>query len=270
MKLLFLGDVVGRSGRTAVVSEVPRLRRKLGLDFVVVNGENAAHGFGITEANVREFEGCGVDCITTGNHIWNRQELLPYLPRMPRVLRPLNYPEGTPGIGVGVYEAAGRKVVVANLMGRLFLDPLDCPFVAMNKLLAEYRLGQNVHAIIIDFHAEATSEKVAMGLWCDGRVSLVAGTHTHIPTADHQILPKGTGFITDAGMCGDYDSVIGMRKEEVLRRFLSKMPGERLKPAEGPATLCGVLIETEDVTGLVRRIEPVRIGGRLSQAEPTL
>ncbi|HAU29063.1 MAG TPA: TIGR00282 family metallophosphoesterase [Rhodospirillaceae bacterium] len=268
MRILFLGDVLGRSGRTVVQSEVPRLRKKLGLDFVFVNGENAAQGFGITEPIVRDFLACGVDCITTGNHIWNRQEILPYMNRFPQLLRPLNYPEGAPGIGVGIYDAGGRKVAVVNLMGRIFTDPLDCPFAAMEKVFLMHGLRRNVDAILVDFHAEATSEKVAFGHFCDGRVSLVVGTHTHIPTADHQVLPGGTAYITDAGMCGDYDSVIGMQKESILKRFRTRLPGERMRPAEGAATLCGVFIETNDATGLAVRIAPVRVGGRLSQTEP--
>lgn len=269
MRLLFLGDVVGRAGRDALVRELPGLRAKLALDLVVVNGENASHGFGLAPDMARAFLAAGADVITLGNHAWDRRELIPYLEEEKRVIRPINFPPGTPGQGAVVVEVPGqRRALVVNVMGRLFMDPLDDPFRAVQAELARHRLGHSIHAAIIDVHAEATSEKQAFGHSFDGMASLVIGTHTHCPTADHQILPGGTAYQTDAGMCGDYDSVIGMQKGGAALRFWRKMPGERLAPAEGEATLCGLFVETQDATGLARRVEPLRLGGRLSQAMP--
>jgi metallophosphoesterase (TIGR00282 family) len=269
MRLLFLGDVVGRSGREAVVEHLPRLRRELALDFVVVNGENAAGGFGITEKICAELYDAGADVVTTGNHVWDQKETVSFIGRDTRLLRPNNFPPGTPGRGVGVYAGPrGRKVLVVNTMGRLFMDPLDDPFAAVERDLAPHRLGGTVAAIVVDVHAEATSEKMAFGHLLDGRVSLVVGTHTHVPTADHQILPGGTAYQSDAGMCGDYDSVIGMEKTVPIQRFTRKLPTERMAPALGPATLCGLFVETDDSTGLALEVAPLRLAGRLSQAMP--
>ncbi|HUK59821.1 MAG TPA: TIGR00282 family metallophosphoesterase [Stellaceae bacterium] len=268
MRLLMCGDVVGRSGRDAVARHVPQLRRELALDFVIVNGENAAHGFGITDKICAELYECGVDVITTGNHVWDRREIMSYIGSDPRLLRPLNYPPRQPGNGHGVYALPdGRSVLVVNAMARLFMDAIDDPFAAVDHLLAAHGLPEHA-AIVVDFHGEATSEKMSMGHFCDGRVSLVVGTHSHVPTADHRILTKGTGYITDVGMCGDYDSVIGMKKEGSVARFVTKLPGERLEVAEGEATLCAVAVETDDVTGLAREIVPVRLGGGLAQHWP--
>jgi metallophosphoesterase (TIGR00282 family) len=268
VKLLVCGDVVGRSGRGAVTEYLPRLRRDLALDFVVVNGENAAHGFGITDKLCAELYAAGADVISTGNHAWDRREIISYIEGDRRLLRPLNLPPGTPGVGGGVFETKdGRPVLVLNPMARLFMDAIDCPFRAVERELAAAPLGQ-VRAVVIDFHGEATSEKMAMGHFADGRASLVVGTHSHVPTADAQILPKGTAYQTDAGMCGDYDSVIGMQKEAAIQRFVTKMPGERLQVAEGEGTLCAVFVETDDATGLARRVAPVRLGGRLARALP--
>jgi len=269
MRILFCGDIMGRSGREIVTAKVPELRRSLSLDFVVVNGENAAGGYGITEKICHEFYSAGIDCITTGNHVWDQREIIAYIDRDPRLLRPLNFPKSTPGRGASLFTTRdGRKVLVANVMTRLFMDALDDPFAAVEGLLAVNRLGSSAHAIIVDIHGEATSEKMALGHLCDGRASLAVGSHSHVPTADAQILPKGTAYQTDAGMCGDYDSVIGMKKETAIARFVRKMPGERLMPAEGEATLCATFIETDDATGLARRIAPVRLGGRLAEAFP--
>jgi metallophosphoesterase (TIGR00282 family) len=269
MRLLFCGDLVGRSGRDVVVQRLPGLRRDLGLDLVVANGENAAGGFGITQKICDELYAAGVDCITTGNHVWDQKETVSFIGGDPRLLRPVNFPAGTPGKGSGVYQTKrGKKVLVANIMGRLFMDALDDPFKAADELMKAHRLGGNVDAVLIDFHAEATSEKMAMGHFLDGKVSLVVGTHTHVPTADAMLLPGGTSYQTDAGMCGDYDSVIGMEKAIPVARFVRKLPTERLAAAQGPATLCGVFVETDDATGLAKRIEPVRVGGKLSQAVP--
>jgi hypothetical protein len=264
MRLLFGGEIMGRSGRDAVVEHLPRLRRELELDFVALNGENAAAGFGITEKICEELFAAGVDAITGGNHIWDQKETLAHIGREPRLLRPLNFPAGTPGRGAGIYPVShGRKVMVMTVMGRVHMDALDDPFAAVERELTSQRLGATVAAIVVDIHAEATSEKMAMGQVLDGRVSLVVGTHTHVPTADAQVLPKGTAYLTDVGMSGDYDSVIGMVKAVPLQRFTRKLPTERMTPALGPATLCGVFVETDERTGLAVRVAPLRLGGRL-------
>ena len=269
MRILFLGDIVGRSGRDAVEQRLPELRRRLGVELAVVNAENASHGFGLAPAMADTLFAAGCDVLTLGNHAWDRKELIGHIGGAPRILRPLNFPPGTPGAGsVVVSLADGRKALVVNAMGRLFMDALDDPFRAVPELLSRYRLGGTVAAIVVDFHAEATSEKVALAHLLDGRVSLVVGTHTHTPTADHRILVGGTAFQADAGMCGDYDSVIGMGKEAAVAKFVRKMPGERLQPADGEATVCGLFLDTDDATGLARRVAPVRIGGRLSPAMP--
>ncbi len=271
MRILICGDVVGRSGRRAVFDQLSGLRRDLGIDFVIVNGENAAGGFGITPKICTQFLEAGADVVTTGNHVWDQKDIIPHFERETRLLRPQNYPEGTPGSGVGLYRCAdGRQVLVLHFMALLFMPPLDDPFAGVEMAMLNRKMGADIAAIILDFHGEATSEKMAMGHMLDGRVSAVVGTHSHVPTADHQILPGGTAYMSDIGMCGDYDSVIGMVKEISIEKFRRKMPGPRLEAANGEATLCAVLIETDDETGLAKRIEPVRIGGRLSPVLPTL
>ncbi|MGH7015878.1 MAG: TIGR00282 family metallophosphoesterase [Caulobacteraceae bacterium] len=271
MRFAFFGDVIGRSGREGLSKHLPDLRRRLQIEFVIVNAENAAAGFGITESTAAELFASGADCLTLGNHAWDQKEALTYIVREPRLLRPLNYPpmSDAPGRGAQLFEtAAGRRVLVINLLGRLHMDSLNDPFAAIDGELEACPLGEAADAIVVDMHAEATSEKMAMGHFCDGRASLVVGTHTHVPTADAQILPGGTAYQTDAGACADYDSVIGNHKEEPLRRFTTRISGGRFKPAEGPATVCGLLVETDSASGLARRIEPIRVGGRLSQAVP--
>ena len=269
MRLLFLGDVVGRPGRDAIAEQLPGLRRELALDFVVVNVENAAAGFGITRAIAADILAAGADVLTGGNHSWDQREALSFIESEPRLLRPANYPAGTPGRGAAVYQTtAGRKVLVLNVLGRIFMDALDDPFQSVRQVLSGYRLGATVDAVLLDFHAEATSEKMSMGHFVDGRVSLCVGTHTHVPTADAMILPGGTAYQSDAGMCGSYDSVIGMDKEVPLARFTKRLPTERMSVAKGPATLCGVLVETDDRSGLALRVEPLRLGGLLRQADP--
>ena len=268
MRLLFLGDVVGRAGRDAVARHLPGLRERLALDFVVANGENVAHGFGITERTARDLYESGVDCITTGNHVWDQREIVATIDADPRLLRPINFPRGTPGRGIGVFTVGRRRVVVVNVMARLFMDPLDDPFAAVDSVLATQRLGAGVDAILVDVHGEASSEKMALGHFCDGRASIVVGSHSHVPTADAQVLPGGTAYQTDAGMCGDYESVIGMKKEAAVQRFVRKMPGERLSPAEGEGTMCGVFVELDPGTGRALRVDPVRAGGRLKPALP--
>jgi metallophosphoesterase (TIGR00282 family) len=266
---LFLGDIVGRSGRDAVEARLPELKRRLSVDLAVVNAENASHGFGLAPAMADSLFASGCDVLTLGNHAWDRKELIGHIGTAPRIVRPLNFPPGTPGAGsVAITLADGRKALVVNAMGRLFMDALDDPFRLIPELLSRHRLGVTVSAIVVDFHAEATSEKAAMAHLLDGRVSLVVGTHTHTPTADHRILAGGTAFQADAGMCGDYDSVIGMGKDAAVAKFVRKMPGERLQPADGEATICGLFVQTDDRTGLARSVAPVRIGGALSAAMP--
>jgi hypothetical protein len=273
MRLAFFGDVVGRAGRDGLAEHLPALRRDLALEFVIVNAENAAAGFGITEATARDLFAAGADCLTLGNHSWDQKEALTYILREPRLLRPLNYPAmaQAPGSGAQLFETErGRRVLVISLLGRVHMDALDDPFAAVDAELTACPLGEAVDAIVVDMHAEATSEKMAMGHFCDGRASLVVGTHTHVPTADSQILVNGTGYQTDAGACADYDSVIGNQKEEPLRRFTTRISGGRYRPAEGPATVCGVFLETDDATGLAHRIEPIRVGGRLAPTVPAV
>jgi metallophosphoesterase (TIGR00282 family) len=273
MKFAFFGDIVGRSGREGLAEHLPALRRQLQLEFVIVNAENAAAGFGVTEATARELFEAGADCLTLGNHSWDQKEALTYIVREPRLIRPLNYSafSAAPGRGAQLFDTeGGKRILVINLLGRVFMDALDDPFAAVDKELEACPLGAVADAIVVDIHAEATSEKMAMGHFCDGRASLVVGTHSHVPTADAQVLPGGTAYQTDAGACADYDSVIGNNKEEPLRRFTTRISGGRYKPAEGPATVCGVFVETDPATGLARRIEPIRVGGRLKQTVPSL
>jgi len=269
MRILFVGDIVGRSGRKVAIERLPRLIADWKLDCVIVNGENSAGGFGITETIYSELVDAGADAITLGNHAWDQREALVFIERAPRLIRPVNYPQGTPGRGAALIETRnGARVLVVNAVGRIFMDPLDDPFAAVERELSACGLKREADAIIIDIHAEASSEKQAMGHYADGRASLVVGTHTHAPTADHQILPGGTAFITDVGMTGDYDSIIGMTKDEPMARFLRKIPSARFEPASGPATLCAVAVETDDTTGLARKIGAVRLGGRLEEARP--
>ena len=269
MRILFIGDIVGRSGRAIVLQRLPDLVRDWNLDFVAANGENAAGGFGITESIYQEFTDAGIDVITGGNHSWDQKEALVFIERAPKLLRPINYPTGTPGRGAALLNARnGARVLIVNAMGRIFMDPLDDPFAAVERELSTCPLREAADAIIVDIHGEATSEKQAMGHFCDGRASLVVGTHTHAPTADHQILPHGTAFVSDAGMSGDYDSIIGMEKDEPLARFVRRIAGARFEPATGAATLCAIAVETHDSTGLALRVAAVRLGGRLEQARP--
>src|SRR5918998_2552820 len=269
MRLLFLGDIVGRPGRKAVTERLPALRERWCLDCVVINGENAAGGFGITEAICDEILAAGADAITLGNHSWDQREALVFIERQPKLVRPANYPPGTPGRGTTMMETRnGARVLVMNVMGRLFMDPLDDPFAAVDRELDACPLGQGADAIVIDLHAEATSEKQALAYHVDGRVSVVVGTHTHAPTADHRILPAGTAFQSDAGMCGDYDSILGMGKDEPIRRFLQKTPGSRLEPATGEGSLSGLAVETDDRTGLAVLVAAVRLGPNLDETWP--
>lgn len=269
MRCVFLGDLVGRTGRVAAIERLPGLIERYSIDFVVVNAENSAGGFGITEDIFHDLLDAGADVVTLGNHAFDQKEALVFIERQNRLVRPANYPQGTPGRGAALHTARnGAQVLVVQIMGRLFMDPLDDPFQVLDRELGSCRLGDHADAIIVDVHAEATSEKQSIGHYLDGRVSLVVGTHTHIPTADHQILSGGTGYLSDAGMCGDYDSVIGMQKEEPLQRFTRKVASARFTPALGEPTLCGVAVETDDVSGLATHIAPLRLGGRLSETVP--
>lgn len=270
MKLLFLGDVMGRAGRAAVAERLPKLRTDWGLDFVVVNGENASSGVGLTPEHARDLLAAGADCLTLGDHAFDQKDMLQFIETEPRILRPLNYAKVAPGKGSRLFTATGgRKVLVLQALGQVFMKrPFDDPFSAVEAVLKTHPLGGMAQAIVVDIHAEATSEKMAMGHWCDGRASLVVGTHTHVPTGDAQILPAGTAYLTDAGMCGDYNSVIGMDKAEPLRRFITGMPKTRFEPAVGEATLSGVYVETDDRTGKAKRVVMVRVGGRLQESRP--
>jgi metallophosphoesterase (TIGR00282 family) len=269
VRILFIGDIVGRSGRTIVYERLPGLIRDWKLDLVAINAENAAGGFGITETIYSELIDVGADALTLGNHAWDQKEALVFIERAPRLIRPLNFPKGTPGRGAAVIEAKnGARVLVVNAMGRIFMDPLEDPFGAIDRELVACPLKRECDAAIIDFHGEATSEKQALGHFLDGRASLVVGTHTHAPTADHQILPGGTAYMSDVGMTGDYNSVIGMTKDEPISRFLRRIATSKFEAATGPATLCGIAVETDDASGLAARVAAVRIGARLEQARP--
>ena len=270
MKILFLGDVMGRAGRAAVAARLPGLRADWGLDFVVINGENATSGAGLSPEHAKALLTAGADCVTLGDHAFDQKDMLRFVESEPRILRPLNFARESPGKGARVFlDRRGRKVLVAQVLGQVFMKrPFDDPFSAIDAVLRAHPLGGMAQASVVDMHCEATSEKMAMGHWCDGRASLVVGTHTHVPTGDAMILGGGTGYLTDAGMCGDYNSVIGMDKAEPMRRFITGMAKERFAPAEGEATLCGVYLETDDRSGKATRIAPVRVGGRLAQAAP--
>jgi 2',3'-cyclic-nucleotide 2'-phosphodiesterase len=269
MRILFVGDIVGRSGRSVIAERLPGLIRDWKLDFVAINGENAAGGFGITEAIYNDLIEAGADAITLGNHAWDQKEALVFIERAPRLIRPVNYPAGTPGRGSALIESKnGGRVLVVNAMGRVFMDPLDDPFAAVDRELAACALRSGADAVVVDMHAETTSEKQSMGFFCDGRASIVVGTHTHAPTADQRILPGGTAFVSDVGMTGDYDSVIGMTKDEPLQRFLRRIPSSRFETASGPATLSGLAVETDPATGLATRVGAVRLGGCLEPAVP--
>ncbi|MBR2299938.1 MAG: TIGR00282 family metallophosphoesterase [Alphaproteobacteria bacterium] len=260
MKIIYCGDVVGRPGREAVFKNMPALKEKYKPDAVIVNAENAAHGFGLTPSICRDFFEAGVDGLTTGNHVFDQREIIPFLDADKRIIRPLNYPEGTVGRGEMLVELLnGKKLLVAQVMGRVFMEALDCPVKALENILKNYHMGKNVNAILIDIHAEATSEKVSFAHYFDGRVSAVFGTHTHVPTADECILKKGTAYLTDVGMCGNYDSVLGFEEETPIARLLKKFPSERLIPSKGEGTLCAVMVETDDYTGLAKSVERIMI-----------
>lgn len=269
MRLLFLGDVVGRTGRDAIAARLPGIIDRFALDFVVVNGENASHGRGLTEGHFNDLRAAGADVVTLGDHAFDQRDALTYIVREPTLLRPINMPSGTPGRGANLVTGRnGHQVLVINALGRVFMGPIDDPFRAVEAAIAACPLREQADAVIVDFHTEATSEIQGMGYFLDGRATLVVGTHTHIPTSDHRILKGGTALMADAGMCGDYDSIIGVDPDEPLNRFLTGVPQSRFTPAEGEATLSGVIVETDPATGLAVRVEPLRIGGALAQAIP--
>jgi len=271
MRLLFLGDVMGRAGRRAISENLPRLRADWSLDFVVVNGENATAGMGLSGSHAKAILEAGADCVTLGDHAFDQRDMLKAIEQEPRIIRPLNIARTAPGKGFRLFDApGGKRVLVIQALGQVFMKkPYSDPYSAVDQVLKSHPLGKLASVILVDFHAEATSEKMAMGHWCDGRASLVTGTHTHVPTADAMVLPRGTAYHTDAGMCGDYDSVIGMEKTEPLRRFITGMNKDRFTPANGEATLCGTFVETDDATGLAKRVDMVRVGGRLQPQEPS-
>jgi len=270
MRLLFLGDVMGRAGRAAIAEKLPKLREAWKLDFVVVNGENASNGMGLTAEHAKGILEAGADVVTLGDHAFDQKDMMTFAESEPRIIRPLNFAKQAPGRGAGLFaDRRGRKVLVTQVLGQVFMKrPFDDPFSAMDAVLRKHPLGGQAQAMLVDMHCEATSEKMAMGHFCDGRASMVVGTHTHVPTGDAQVLPKGTGYLTDAGMCGDYDSVIGMDKVEPMRRFVTGMGKTRFQPALGEATLCGVYVETDDRTGKAERVKMVRQGGRLEETGP--
>jgi metallophosphoesterase (TIGR00282 family) len=257
VRILFIADIYARPGRRVAAQMIPRLIREREVDFCIANGENGAGGFGLTENIARKLHNYGVDVITSGNHIWNRADFTRYLIRNDRALRPLNYPVEAPGSGsTMVPSRTGTPVAVINLQGRTFMPSIDCPFKVGAAEVD--RLKKETPVVFVDFHAEATAEKVAMGRHLDGRASAVIGTHTHVQTADECILDKGTAYLTDAGMTGTHDSVIGTRAEIAIGRFLSQVP-TRFKPAEGPATLCGVLLEVDEATGVSTSIQRLQL-----------
>lgn len=269
MRLLFIGDIMGRAGREAVETYLPRVKATLSPDVIIINGENAAHGRGITEKICAQLYDYGADVITTGNHVWDQREILAYITRDQKLLRPANFPEGTPGAGTYLLEKEGRRILVVNIMCRLFMDSLDDPFACMEDILKTYRLGRDADVIFVDLHGETTSEKMAFGHHFSGRISAVIGTHTHVPTADAHVMKGGTAYMTDAGMTGDYDSVIGVKKASAIHRFTKKIPGDHFIPASENKMLCGALVVI-GANGLAQGIQPVRVGDVLQEVMPVL
>jgi 2',3'-cyclic-nucleotide 2'-phosphodiesterase len=270
MRILFVGDVVGTAGVEAVRKCLPDLIAEWKIDLTVINGENSAEtGFGISLAAYDALKEAGADAVTLGNHSWSRRETIAFIEQANGLIRPINYLPGTPGRGSSLVRMRdGRQALILNALGRLFMDPIDDPFGMVDREIRGQPLGSAVDAIVVDFHCEATGEKQAMGHFCDGRVSLVVGTHTHTPSADYRILPGGTAYMTDAGMTGDYDSVVGMKKDEPIRRFTTGRSSAKFEAASGQVTICGVAVETDDNTGLALKVSPVRVGGQLDTAVP--
>ncbi len=267
MKILFVGDIVGGVGRRVVVDNVLHLKLEHKIDFVIANCDNAAGGFGVNRNAEKELLDAGVDVLTGGDHIWDQREVTSFINESKRLLRPANFPKSCPGVGARIFlDAANRKILVIHLLGQVFIKyHVSCPFEAVSQILENNQMGRDVDMIFVDFHAEATSEKMAMGKFLDGKVSAVIGSHTHIPTADCHVMKGGTAYQSDAGMCGDYDSVIGMEKTVPLQMFVHKRKFDKMQPAKGEATLCGVVVEVDNSTGLAEKIYPIRVGGVLGE-----
>ena len=260
MRIIYCGDVVGRAGRDAVMNNLSAMRQNYKADVIIVNVENAAHGFGVTPGIAKDFLEAGADILTTGNHVWQQRDIIPFLDENKQIIRPLNYPENAAGRGAAEFELPnGKKILVAQVLGRIFMESVDNPAFAIDKLLKTYSLGHNIDAIFIDIHAECTSEKLSLGYYLDGRVSVVAGTHTHVPTADARVLPQGTAYITDVGMCGNYDSVLGFDKQAPIDRLCQKYNGNRLEVCRDNGSVWGIVVETDDRTGLAKSIEQFHI-----------
>lgn len=260
MKIIYCGDVVGRAGRDAVLNNLKPMRERFKADVIIVNVENAAHGFGVTPGIAKEFLDSGADVLTTGNHVWQQRDIIPFLDENKRIVRPLNYPETAAGRGAAEFELPnGKKILVAQVLGRVFMESVDNPALVLDKLLKAYALGRNVNAIFVDVHAECTSEKLSLGHYLDGRVSVVAGTHTHVPTADARLLPNGTAYITDVGMCGNYDSVLGFDKQTPIDRLCQRYNGGRLEVCRSGGSVWGIVVETDDKSGLAKSIEQFSI-----------
>lgn len=258
MRLLFIGDIVGRPGRDILAAALPRLVARHAIDFVIANVENSAGGFGVTRETAEAILKCGVHAMTTGNHVWDKKEVFPYIEQEPRLLRPLNYPHGAPGTGVGVFTAPnGERVAVVNAMGRVHMPLVDDPFAAIDRALV--RLRDETPLVVVDFHAEVTSEKIALAWHLDGRATLVVGTHTHVQTADERVLPHGTAAITDVGMTGPHDGVIGVEKQPAIARFLNGMPS-RFETATGDPRLCAVLVDADEASGRARSVLRISVG----------
>ena len=265
MKILILGDIVGPSGREVIIKKLPNLIKQKKLDFVIVNGENAADpGVGITNKNAEDFFKAGADVITTGNHVWDQQETVNFITSEKRLLRPQNLTEGSPGKGFGIFISKNnKKVAVINLMGNIFMKKCEDVFQAAKKFIQMVELKKDVDFIVVDMHGEITSEKMAMGYLFDGKATMVVGTHTHVPTSDYRIMEKGTAYQTDIGMCGDYNSVIGMNKDNSLKKFLKDPSATKHYPALGEATISGLMVIAESKTGLAKKVEPIILGGSL-------
>lgn len=255
MRILFIGDIMGKPGRKAIPRALPALREEFGnFDFIIANGENSAAGFGLTESVMTELFSAGIDILTNGNHVWDKKEIVRFLDSEPRILRPANHPDGTPGRGFGVYEKNGSRLAVMCLQGRVFMPPLDCPFKVAEKLLSE----SEVPAVFIDFHAEASSEKRALVCWLDGKVSAVVGTHTHVQTADEEVLPGGTAFISDVGMTGGHAGIIGMTQDSVLPKFLYGVP-TKFEVCDKNVRFQAVIVDIDAETGRGMDIRRVNI-----------
>ena len=265
MNILILGDIMGPSGREAIIKKLPDLIKKKAIDFVIVNGENAADsGGGITKKNTEEFFKAGADVITTGNHVWDQNETMEFITSEKRLLRPQNLAEGSPGNGFGIFNSKNnKKVAVINLMGNIFMKKCEDVFETAKKFIQEVKLKKDADFIVVDMHGEITSEKMAMGYLFDGKVTIFVGTHTHVPTSDHRILEKGTAYQTDIGMCGDYNSVIGMNRDNSLKKFFKDPSATKHYPALGKATISGLMVVADNETGLAKRVEPIIIGGAL-------